>query len=124
MSAYYACFDRNLTAIGCLSLSLTVPLRELRLDKSAVLSLPVPHCLSLSVKENDYESEKVAGSSPAERAPKSPANRRVLLFLEPLVVRAYHLSDHLRTAERAFQGPVRVEPVPLSLSAKRPIASS
>ena len=26
-------------------------------DKSAVLSLPVPHCISLSVKENDYESE-------------------------------------------------------------------
>jgi hypothetical protein len=50
-------FDRNLTATGCLSLSLPVPLRELELDKSAVLSFPVPHCTSLSVKENDYESE-------------------------------------------------------------------
>src|ERR671917_2865636 len=46
-----------LTATGCLSLSLCVPLRELEPDKSAVLSLPVPHCPSLSVKENDYESE-------------------------------------------------------------------
>src|ERR687889_1512440 len=50
--------DRNLTATGCLSLSLPVPLRELRLDKSAVLSLPVPHCPSLSVKENDYEQRR------------------------------------------------------------------
>src|SRR5215210_399959 len=50
-------FDRNLTATGCLSLSLPVPLRELRLAKSADLSLPVPQCPSLSVKENDYESE-------------------------------------------------------------------
>ena len=33
-------FDRNLTAIGCLS-----------------LSLPVPLCLPMSLKENDYESE-------------------------------------------------------------------
>src|SRR5215203_6719551 len=41
-------FDRNLTAIGCLSLSLPVPLRETVSDKSAVLSLPVPHCPSLS----------------------------------------------------------------------------
>ena len=52
------CFDRNLTAIGCLSLSLPVPLRELEPDKSADLSLPVPHCPSLSVKENDYEQRR------------------------------------------------------------------
>src|SRR5215218_52663 len=44
-------FDRNLTATGCLSLSLPVSLRELEPDKSAVLCLPV------SLKENDYESE-------------------------------------------------------------------
>src|SRR5215208_715552 len=69
-------------------------------------------------------TEKVAGSSPAERAPNSPANSGVLLFLEPLFVRVYHLSDHLRAAERAFQGPARVGLVPLNLSAKRPIASS
>jgi hypothetical protein len=50
-------FDRNLTATGCLPLSLHVPLRELEPDKSAVLSLAVPHCPSLSVEENDYESE-------------------------------------------------------------------
>jgi hypothetical protein len=52
-----ASFDRNLTATGCLPLSLCVPLVIQILDKSAVLSLPVPHCPSLSVKENDYESE-------------------------------------------------------------------
>jgi hypothetical protein len=46
-----------LTASGCPSLSLCVPVRNLDPDKSAVLSLPVPHCPSLSVKENDYESE-------------------------------------------------------------------
>src|SRR5215212_7260680 len=51
-------FDRNLTATGYLSLSLPIPLRELRLDKSAVLSLPVPHCTSLSLKENDYEQRR------------------------------------------------------------------
>ena len=56
-SLYYTCFDRNLTATGCLSLSLPVPLKEPVSDKSAVLSPPVPHCTSLSVKENDYESE-------------------------------------------------------------------
>src|SRR5215204_1292471 len=55
MSAYYACFDRNLTAIGCLSLSLPVPLRELEPDKSAVLSPCVPPCPPVSLKENDYE---------------------------------------------------------------------
>ena len=49
--------DRNLTATGCLSVSFPVPLRELKPDKSAILSPPVPHCTSLSVKENDYESE-------------------------------------------------------------------
>ena len=37
-------------------------------------------------------NQKVAGSSPAERAPKIPANRGVLLFLELLFVRAYHFS--------------------------------
>ena len=78
-------FDRNVTATGCLSLSLPVSLRKLELDKSADLSLPVPHCPSLSVKENDYESEKVAGSSPAERVtrkwPVSRANAdRLFLF--------------------------------------------
>ena len=57
MSAYYACFDRNLTATGCLSLSLCVPLRELEPEKSAVLSPPVPPCPPVSLKENDYESE-------------------------------------------------------------------
>src|SRR5215203_6732921 len=51
-------FDRNLTAIGCLSLYLPVPLRELEPDESADLSLPVPHCPSLSVKENDYEQRR------------------------------------------------------------------
>src|SRR5215216_7039285 len=51
-------FDRNLTAIGCLSLSLPVPLRELEPDESADLSLPVPHCPPLSVKENDYEQRR------------------------------------------------------------------
>ena len=56
-SLYYTCFDRNLTATGCLSLSLCVPLNELKPDNSGVLSPPVPHCTSLSVKENDYESE-------------------------------------------------------------------
>jgi hypothetical protein len=50
-------FDRNLTTTGCLPLSFPVPLRELEPEKSAVLSLPVPHCTSLSVEENDYESE-------------------------------------------------------------------
>ena len=50
-------FDRNLTATGCLSLSLPVPLRKLEPDKSAVLSLPMAHCTCLSVKENVYESE-------------------------------------------------------------------
>src|SRR5215208_5119606 len=50
-------FDRNLTATGYLSLSLPIPLRELRLDKSAFLSFPVPLCRSLSLSENDYESE-------------------------------------------------------------------
>src|SRR5215218_5776318 len=69
-------------------------------------------------------NQKVAGSSPAERAKESPANCWVLLFLEPLLVRVYHLSDHLRAAERAFQGPARVGLVPLNLSAKRPITSS
>src|SRR5919107_2992822 len=51
-------FDRNLTATGCPSLSLCVPLRNLDPDKSAVLSPPVPHCTSLSVKENDYEQRR------------------------------------------------------------------
>ena len=51
-------FDRNLTAIECLSLYLPVPLRELEPDESADLSLPVPHCPSLSVKENDYEQRR------------------------------------------------------------------
>ena len=37
-------FDRNLTATGCLSLSLPVPLRELKPDKSAVVSLRVCPC--------------------------------------------------------------------------------
>jgi hypothetical protein len=46
-------FDRNLTATGCLSLSLCVPLRELELDKSAVLSPPVSPCPPVSLKEND-----------------------------------------------------------------------
>jgi hypothetical protein len=50
--------DRNLTATGCLPLSLPVPLRELRLDKSVVLSPPVPLCLPVSVKENDYEQRR------------------------------------------------------------------
>src|SRR5919107_1368922 len=27
-------------------------------DKSAVLSLPIPHCPSLSVEENDYEQRR------------------------------------------------------------------
>src|SRR5215204_816479 len=57
MSAYYACFDRNLTAIGCPSLSLPVPLRELEPDKNADLSPCVPPCPPVSLKENDYESE-------------------------------------------------------------------
>src|SRR5919107_6433598 len=57
MSAYYACFDRNLTATGCLPLSLCVPLRELEPYKSAVLSPPVSPCPPVSLKENDYESE-------------------------------------------------------------------
>ena len=47
-----------LTATGCPSLSLCVPVRNLDPDKSAVLSLPVPHCPSLSVKENDYEQRR------------------------------------------------------------------
>ena len=38
-------------------MSFPVPLGELKPDKSAILSPPVPHCTSLSVKENDYESE-------------------------------------------------------------------
>jgi hypothetical protein len=37
--------------------SLPVPLRELELDKSAVLPPPIPPCLPVSLKENDYESE-------------------------------------------------------------------
>src|SRR5215218_11119595 len=51
MSAYYVCFDRN-------RVSPPVPLRELRLDKSAVLSLPVPPCPPVSLKENDYEQRR------------------------------------------------------------------
>src|SRR5919107_2266203 len=62
-------FDRNLTAIGCLSLSLCVPLRELEPDKSAYWSLPVPHCPSLSVKENVYESEGRRFESCRARSP-------------------------------------------------------
>src|SRR5829696_2962100 len=50
--------DRNLTAIGCLSLSLPVRLGEQYADKGAFLSLPDPYCLSLSVKENDYEQRR------------------------------------------------------------------
>jgi hypothetical protein len=50
--------DRNLTATGCLSLSFCLPLRELELNKSVVLSLPVPRCPYLSVKENDYEQRR------------------------------------------------------------------
>ena len=57
-SLYYTCFDRNLTATRCLSLSLCVPLNELKPDNSGVLSPPVPHCTSLSVKENDYEQRR------------------------------------------------------------------
>ncbi len=53
----YQLLDRNLTATGCLSMSLCVPSRKSIHDKSAVLSVPVPHCTSLSVEENDYESE-------------------------------------------------------------------
>jgi len=41
-------------------------------------------------------NQKVAGSSPAERAIKCPANRRIFRSLEPLFVRAYRLSDHLQ----------------------------
>jgi hypothetical protein len=37
--------------------SLPVPLRELKPNKSAVLSPRVPLCLPLSLSENDYESE-------------------------------------------------------------------
>src|SRR5829696_4522499 len=51
-------FDRNLSATGCLSLSLPVPLGELTPDKSALLSPHVPPCPSLSVKENDYEQRR------------------------------------------------------------------
>ena len=50
-------FDRNLTAAGCLPLSLPVSLRELEPYKNAVLSPPVPLCRLLAVMENDYESE-------------------------------------------------------------------
>jgi hypothetical protein len=50
-------FDRNLTAIGCLSLVLPVLPRELESDKSAVLSPPILPCPPVSPKENDYESE-------------------------------------------------------------------
>src|SRR4028118_202901 len=57
LPAHLQLFDRNLTATGCLSLSLSVPLRELEPDKSAVLSAPIPPSLPLSLKENDYESE-------------------------------------------------------------------
>ena len=51
-------FDRNLTATECLSLSLPVPLRELKLDESAVLSPCVPPCRPVSLKENDYEQRR------------------------------------------------------------------
>ena len=51
-------FDRNLTATGCLSLSLPVPLRDYFPYKSAVLSFPVPLCLPVSVKETDYEQRR------------------------------------------------------------------
>ncbi len=47
-----------LTATGCLFLSLCVSLIELESDKSAVLSPPVPPCLPVSVKENDYEQRR------------------------------------------------------------------
>ncbi len=51
---YYFRFDRNLTATGCLCLSL----RECRIPyKSATLSPRVPLCRPLSLNENDYESE-------------------------------------------------------------------
>src|SRR5215208_183848 len=67
-------FDRNLTATGCLSLSLPVSLRELEPDKSAVLSLPVPPCLPVSLKENDYESEgrRFESCRARQRKPRHP----------------------------------------------------
>ena len=63
-------FDRNLPATGCLSLSLPVPLRELKPDKHAVLSPPVPPYLPLSVKENDSGSVSL-GSNPSPAAPQN-----------------------------------------------------
>src|ERR671921_2827923 len=73
-------FDRNLTATGCPSLSLCVPLRNLDPDKSAVLSPPVPHCTSLSVKENDYESEGRRFESYRARRRK-PCKREIFLVV-------------------------------------------
>ena len=46
-------FDRNLTATGCLSLSLPVRLGELNPDRSAVLSLPVSGCQRLYFSRAD-----------------------------------------------------------------------
>ena len=48
-------------------MSLPVSLRELKLDKSAVLSPPVPLCRLLSVKENDSESVSL-GPNPSPAA--------------------------------------------------------
>ena len=49
-------FDRNLTANGCLSLSLPVRLGELNPDRSAVLSLPVSGCQRLSSNRVDSKN--------------------------------------------------------------------
>ena len=76
-------FDRNLTATGCLYLSLCVPLRELKPVKSAVLSLPVPPCPPVSCKENDYESEGRRFESCRARY-KSPANAQKQMVLVEL----------------------------------------
>ena len=46
-------------------MSLPVPLRELELDKSAVLSPPVPLRRPLSVKENGSSGSVSLGSNPS-----------------------------------------------------------
>ena len=67
-------YRSTLTATGFLSLSLHVPLREIKPDKSAVLSPPIPRCPPMSLKENGSSGSVNPASNP------SPAVSRNLLF--------------------------------------------
>ncbi len=66
------------TTTPCLSLSVPVLLKVLNSDKSAVFVSPCPSLSPPVLERVGLRTEKVAGSSPAERAKESPANCGVL----------------------------------------------